>query len=242
MAGNVLPEGYEAQARRAVAHYWATRQAQARRQQNQDVGNRRSVTGGKQLDGFAELVRQTLAHNGLSAAGVVVGGALELPGYFRPTKKWDLLALHEGRLVAALEFRSQAGPSFGNNFNNRCEEAIGNATDFWAAFRKGALGVGAQPPWVGGLVLLEDCDGSRKPVRIKSPHFQAFEEFQGASYARRYELLLRKLTTEKLYNGAALLLAECRSEGDHQEPTPDLSVRRFLEGLGEHTQAFLAGA
>jgi hypothetical protein len=60
VAGAVLPEGYEAQARRAVAHYWATLQAQAGKQgEDGDRGNRRSVTGGKQLDGFAELVRQT---------------------------------------------------------------------------------------------------------------------------------------------------------------------------------------
>jgi len=62
---------------------------------------------------------------------------LELPGYYRSEKKWDLIALSGGELVAAMEFKSQVGPSFGNNFNNRCEEAIGSATDFWVAFREG---------------------------------------------------------------------------------------------------------
>lgn len=27
--------------------------------------------------------------------------------------------MHEGRLIAAIELKSQVGPSFGNNFNNR---------------------------------------------------------------------------------------------------------------------------
>ena len=56
---------------------------------------------------------------------------LTLPGFFRPTKLWDLLIINQGGLVAALELKSQVGPSFGNNFNNRTEEALGTAVDLW---------------------------------------------------------------------------------------------------------------
>jgi hypothetical protein len=52
-----------------------------------------------------------------------------LPGFFRPTKEWDLLAIHDGKLLAVIEAKSQVGPSFGNNFNNRTEEAMGSALD-----------------------------------------------------------------------------------------------------------------
>ena len=45
----------------------------------------------------------------------------------------------DGQLVTAIEFKSQVGPSFGNNFNNRVEEAIGNAADIWIALSRGAL-------------------------------------------------------------------------------------------------------
>lgn len=41
---------------------------------------------------------------------------LTLPGYFRPTKLWDLLVVQEGRLIAALEFKSHVGPSFGRTY------------------------------------------------------------------------------------------------------------------------------
>jgi hypothetical protein len=44
----------------------------------------------------------------------------------------------DGRLLAGVEFKSQVG-SFGNNYNNRTEEAIGSATDIWAAYREGAF-------------------------------------------------------------------------------------------------------
>jgi len=57
-------------------------------------------------------------------------GLLTLPGYYRRTKNWDLIVTHCGLLVAAVEFKSQLG-SFGNNFNNRSEEAIGNVADIW---------------------------------------------------------------------------------------------------------------
>jgi hypothetical protein len=65
------------------------------------------------------------------------GRLLTLPGYFRPTKLWDLLVIHKSELIAAIELKSQVG-SFGNNFNNRTEEAIGTAHDLWTAYRQEA--------------------------------------------------------------------------------------------------------
>ena len=59
---------------------------------------------------------------------------LQLPGFFRPTKEWDLVVVKNGHLIAAIEAKSQVGPSFGNNFNNRTEEAMGSALDIWTAF------------------------------------------------------------------------------------------------------------
>jgi hypothetical protein len=44
----------------------------------------------------------------------MVTEALELPGYFRATKKWDLVVVSEKQLVLAMEFKSQAGRSTGN--------------------------------------------------------------------------------------------------------------------------------
>ena len=98
--------------------------------------------------------------------------------------------------------KSQVG-SFGNNFNNRTEEAIGTAHDFWTAYRENAFG--KQPrPFVGWLMLVEDAPGSRSPVRDASPHFPVFPEFQGASYLKRYDLLCQRLVQEQLYTTAAI--------------------------------------
>jgi hypothetical protein len=48
-----------------------------------------------------------------------------------------------------MEFKSQIGPSFGNNFNNRTEEALGSATDIWAAYREGAFKPSSRPFAIG---------------------------------------------------------------------------------------------
>ncbi|NLN62231.1 MAG: restriction endonuclease [Myxococcales bacterium] len=243
MATNIVPKGYEIRIKRAVAHYWTTLAAQANRQgiNDADRGNRRAVTGGKQMDGFCELVRWVVAKNGMPDASIFVRKELEIPGFFRPTKKWDLLVVHQGQLVAAVEFKSQAGPSFGNNFNNRTEEALGNATDLWTAFREGAFGKHQVRPWVGWLMFLEDCESSRSPVGVREPHFEVFDEFKNTSYVNRYELLLRKLVREKLYDATALIVSsrDGIKSGAYKEPAQDISMKRFIAGLGGQVQTFL---
>jgi len=242
----VLPKNYEQLVKRAVAHYWNTLGTQAQKQKtgSADRGNRTAVTGGKQMDGFCNLVQSVLSSNGMHDANVYVRRSLQLPGYFRPTKKWDLLVVQDGHLVAAVEFKSQVGPSFGNNFNNRTEEAIGTAQDLWTAYREGAFGKDRPRPWVGWMMFLEDCEGSTSAVGVEEPHFKVFEEFRDASYAKRYELMLRRLVLEKCYDAAALIMAS-RTEakhGNYSEPAVDLNMKRFLAGLGGHVGTFLASS
>lgn len=201
---------YERKAREAVQAFWGNR-AKARQKQIEsgkvDQGERAGVTGGKNMDGFIALVIDIVRANGLEHADIhQLRRVLTLPGYFRPTKLWDLLVINNGRLIAALEFKSQVGPSFGNNFNNRTEEAIGTAHDLWTAYREGAFGEQSRP-FVGWLMLLEDAPASRAPVRDRSSHFQVLEEFQGASYAERYNILCRKLVQEQLYTTASILVS-----------------------------------
>jgi len=58
-----------------------------------------------------------------SNRGAVVGGR------FRSSKNWDFLVITpRKKLLVAIELKSQVG-SYGNNFNNRAEEAIGSAVD-----------------------------------------------------------------------------------------------------------------
>ncbi len=192
------------------------------------------------MDGFVALVRDLLLEAGLPESTVYWKRHLELPGYFRPEKRWDLLVVADGELLASIEFKSQVG-SFGNNYNNRTEESLGNATDLWAAYREGAFRP-SQRPWLGYLMLLEEASGSLDPVRVKEPHFSVFEEFRQASYAKRYEILLTKLLRERLYDGTCLLLSK-RSDGRRSsftEPSAELSFRSFASSLLAHAIAFVS--
>ena len=227
---------------KAVATYWDVRAAQGRKQRTagrRDQGARAAATGGKQMDGFIAAMAALLLDSGVSSDDIHTGKAVQtLPGFFRPTKEWDLLVVHHGHLQLALEVKSQVGPSFGNNFNNRTEEAMGSALDLWTAFREGAFG-DAPAPWLGYMLLLEDCEASRRSVSSREPHFEVLPEFKQASYARRYELFCQKLVRERHYSATALLLSEREAgmSGLFSEPCEALGVQRFAESLVSHVAA-----
>lgn len=234
----------DARLRRAVSFFWQTRDAQGRRQGQstgeRDRGNRSAVTGGAHCADFAALVRELLVASGIPDAAIHDRQRTALPGFFRATKDWDLAAVVDGHLLAAVEFKSQVG-SFGNNFNNRTEEALGNATDLWTAYRDGAF-TGSQKPWLGYFMLLEDADEStRTRGTFNEPHFPVFKEFRDTSYADRYALLCKRLVRERLYDGACLLLSPRTSGtvGDYREPEPELSFRAFATALVSHATAFV---
>lgn len=233
---------YERKAKEAVKAFWGNRAAAAAKQKELgrgDQGERAGVTGGKNMDGFIALIQDIIRANGLTDAHMMMERrVLTLPGFFRPTKLWDLLIINEKRLVAALELKSQVGPSFGNNFNNRTEEAIGTAVDLWTAFREGAFGE-APRPFVGWLMLVEDAPESRSPVRDSSPHFKVFPDFQGASYLERYNILCRKLTQERLYTTATIMASPrtAATSGDYGDLSELTSLKTFVTSFAGHIAA-----
>jgi hypothetical protein len=229
----------------AVSHYWNTRLQQKKKQElsgRSDQGARGAVTGGAQMDRFIDLFTTAIKNAGIGEECIFRNRALELPGYFRPTKEWDLLVISNNVLVAVIEAKSQVGPSFGNNFNNRTEEAIGSAIDLWTAFREGVFNQAIQP-FLGYLFMLEDAKGSRMPVKVREPHFKVLPEFVEASYAKRYELLCRKLILERHYTASAFLTSarDTGLKGIYNEPAKDLTISSFIQSLqgsvSAHAQA-----
>jgi hypothetical protein len=238
MQENRTLQNLDTRTREAVAHYWRTRSTQRKRQQQTgklDQGLRGAVTGGTQMDGFIRLFTDLICDAGVAQECLYFERALELPGFFRPTKEWDLVVVKDGTLVAAIEAKSQVGPSFGNNFNNRTEEAMGSALDLWTAYREGAYLTSPQP-FLGYFFMLEESPASTRPVRVNEPHFKVFPEFVGSSYARRYELFCRKLVLERHYTSSAFLMSgpATGESGDYVTPAQDLSVERFARALIGH--------
>lgn len=236
---------YDKLAKTAVRHFWNTRKGASEKQQlsgKADQGERAGVTAGKNLDGFVDMVSKVVIANGIPSSSIMLQKkVLTLPGYFRPTKSWDLIVMHDEILVAVVEFKSQVGPSFGNNFNNRAEEVIGNAHDLWVAFREKAFGEQTQP-FLGWLMLVEDCEKSQQPVTNPEPHFPVFEEFKGASYMKRYDLLCEKLILENLYTSACLM-ASRRTDiktGNYTSMSSTTSLRSFVSKLAGHVAAHVS--
>jgi hypothetical protein len=228
---------------KAVAHYWQTRTAQRRKQEHSgkaDQGLRSAVTGGAQMDGFIDLFTELITDAGIPQQHIFRKKAVELPGFFRPTKEWDLLVVRDRTLIAAIEAKSQVGPSFGNNFNNRTEEAMGSALDLWTAFRERAY-LESPQPFLGYFFMLEDSEASNRPVKVQEPHFRVFPEFVGASYMRRYELFCRKLVLERHYTASAFITSSSQEglKGMYKTPSDDLSVERFAKILVAHVATFV---
>src|SRR6266542_3380499 len=192
---------------KAVKHFWQVRGKQKKRQGGKtgkkDAGERSSVTGGKHADGFIRLIAAIVKDAALQNVEIHVTERKPrtLPGFYRPCKEWDLVVLSDNNLVAVVEVKSQVG-SFGNNFNNRVEEALGNATDFWMAYSRGIFEPSAKP-WLGYLFMLEECPDSVRPTRrINLSPYPVDEEFQTLSYAKRYEVVCQRMVRELLYDAA----------------------------------------
>ena len=229
--------------RDAVQKFWDSRARQQQRQVDSgriDAGTRGAVTGGAQMGALEVLLTDVLVDAGLDPSHVKVRAALELPGYYRPEKKWDLLVVVDGQLLAAVEFKSQVGPSFGNNFNNRTEEAIGNAEDIWTAYREGRFGKHLAP-FIGYFFLLEDNKRVHTPIRNVEPYFPVDPIFAGASYAKRYEVLCDRLVLERKYSATCLTLATNSTPTKITFPSPGLAFRRFAATAEAHIRAFING-
>jgi hypothetical protein len=225
----------------AVQSFW---DARARQQQKQadagkiDAGTRGAVTGGTQMGALETLLTDVLLSTGLDPSHIRVRTSLELPGYYRPEKKWDLLVVVDGQLLVAVEFKSQVGPSFGNNFNNRTEEAIGNAEDIWTAYREGRFGKHLAP-FIGYFFLLEDTPKVHTPVANSEPYFAVDPVFTGASYAKRYEVLCERLVLERKYSAACLTLATKDNPTTVTFPAATLAFRQFAAAIEAHAHSFL---
>lgn len=234
----------------AVERFWLTRKSQTSRQGSRsgkkDAGQRQAVTGGKHLDGIVEMIQVLVERHcpGMSVHVQRYGSdpATQLPGYFRPTKFWDLLVKHGDHLAAAIELKSHVG-SFGNNYNNRCEESIGTGYDMKVAFRE-EMFRDSPPPWVGFWMLLQESEKStRSGQPFRSAHFDVDSEFDGASYAKRYEVTLQRLVHDRLYQNACLILSSSDGQkAEWREPNQLMTARSFVGGLLGHLVGLDAGS
>ena len=183
------------------------------------------------MDGFANLVKAVCLKAGFRKSEIFFDRAVPIPGYYRPQKNWDVVVLRDGRLIAAVELKSQSG-SFGNNFNNRSEEVLGVSRDFWMAYRERVFGV-TEAPWLGYLFFLEDSSRSERAVSLADSPLPPLQIFAGTSYLRRYEILCERLVLERDYTATALVVSD-RDTASVRDGGVSVGAVQFFSSLYNH--------
>lgn len=210
---------------------------------------------------------------GVKPEHVFSGGHLStspaiLPSYFRPSKNWDLIVCANSRfhpargdsggpiLYAAVEFKSQ-DKSIGNNQNNRLEESIGNAHDFWTTYADSGFGRQQPRPWLGYLFVGNyQPEADEKPVKIGQPHFLTMRPFRvegsdelpsfnGPSYAQRYMTFMKQSVGARLYDAGAFIVTDEMLRGkipNHRIIMPEFGPANFLRSLKAQILAHYPGA
>ena len=231
----------------AVEQFWTERLSAAERQKlrgKADTGTRGQVTSGRAMDGFADIVRSIALDAGITDNNVHVNkSGITLPGYFRPTKRWDVTVYHKGSLLAAIELKSHAGKSMGNNFNNRCEEALGSAIDFWHAHDEAFCESNLVRPFVGWLMLVESNERSTNvQKRLANSLLQLDGAFKYTSYVDRYVMFGKRLVATQLYTSCCLVTtkADDSSPAGIYCPSASLSPATFFHALYSHLERSVA--
>lgn len=217
----------------AVAAYWGVKQAQIEQSAIKaavGAGTAGSVRSNRHFDSIAALLSKFFLEAGYPPACIRVTKAqgLELPGYYRPQKQWDVVVAYEDTLVAAFELKALGGPSFGNNYNNRVEEALGSAVDLRQAELAGLYP--GEKPWLGYFFIMQDEEGSRRPVTPAKGAFPVEEIWHGRSYQDRFGIFCERLLTERLYD-AVCYVTSSASDPKPKEPRPSLDWRHFSAAI-----------
>ena len=87
--------------------------------------------------------------------------------------------------------------------------------------------------------MLEDCARVHAPIKVAEPYFKVDPVFEGASYAKRYEVLCERLVLERKYTAACMTLATKASPTEVSFPAGTLSFRQFAAAADAHAQAFV---
>jgi hypothetical protein len=218
---------YEPLMREAVAAFWGIRDRQATAQRVRgtvDAGTRGSVTGGQHMGPIDALLTRVLQDAGAPTSWAIhTGQRARIPGYYRESKNLDMVVTAGDAVVAAIEAKSQVG-SFGNNLNNRIEEAIGQSVDFWKSHDVEFIPGGR--PWFGYVMIVESSPVSTRPVRSRQSLFPPDGVFSGMSYVERYAMTFERLYQERLVDAVAYAVSP-KNTDFIDYPSVSLSFQHF---------------
>lgn len=202
---------YEADFAAAVRSFWDVKRAQ---QTASDVAGRQvgstsgAVRAGKHMAPFEQLIHKVVLDTGIEP-DPSPSDTVYLPGFYRESKSWDVVLQYKGHALAIVEAKSQ-GSSLANNFNNRVEEAIGQAADVWKSHERGLLVSGIRP-WIGYLMIVEETPKTIEPKylmggKVVPAGMDVDPAFNGMSYAERYATAFRRLDQERMLDATCVAI------------------------------------
>ena len=236
---------YEEAFAAAIQDFWMIKndqQAAANLAGRSDGGTSGSVRAGKHMSPFELLIRQVVEDAGIEP-DPAPSDTLYLPGFYRETKSWDVVLQYQGHALAIVEAKSQ-GSSLANNFNNRVEEAIGQAADVWKSHERGLLISGLRP-WVGYLMIVEETTKTTDPKHLLGGKavpagMKVDPLFDGMSYAERYATAFKRLDQERMLDATCVAITS--GPESYEYPNEWLSFNGFaaqLWGRCQHVRAVI---
>lgn len=211
----------------AVAMFWSKRATQTAALADAGLAGGAARAGGH-MDGICDVVRMMFIDAGMPPESIVLEPYL--PGYYRARKRWDMAVRYRDTLVAAIEFKSQVG-SVGKNINNRFEEALGSATDIWAAHTK-LSAFGEIPPWLGYVFILQEDTETEATSRTTTSLFPADPAFASMSYNRRYQEMVSRFLADNIYQAGWYVTTKLEgSDASYAEPLAVASGSTFSAAI-----------
>ena len=227
---NTIPN-YDERVQAAVASYWNVRRTQAERSRDLGVVNtglRAEVTGGIHMNALQLLLVEVFVDAGIPPQMLEVKKR-PVPGYFRRDKSWDIVVTVSDRVLAIIELKSIVGSNPGQNFNNRTDEALGQAMDVWKAVERGIIDSPLRP-WLGYFMLIEDNDAWNRRSAPRRQVWPADPAFDGASAAERAAIFFDRMVRERLLDAACVVLAS-KTDGNVRYSQETLSFQAFAAGM-----------
>ncbi|GAA3220442.1 PaeR7I family type II restriction endonuclease [Oerskovia jenensis] len=198
----------------------------------------------RHMQSIAAFVRGMFVQAGLDDEDVFVDRAI--PGFYRRSKNWDVVATYKGHLVGVVELKSQVG-SEGNNGNNRIEEALGSAFDA-ATAQDLNRAFGVLPIWTAFCVVFGSDPLSAKPVRTRGrPLFDTDPIFDGMTYGRQWEIAVERFVQTGAYDAGWMVHTwlDYEKNPGYREPVPTATVETLwieVEARVQFAQQALARA
>ena len=196
-----MPRSYETFVFDAVSHLcvYLNRDSAPTSQE----GRRGQAIGGGSMSVFAKIAGKVATQAGVAEIDTIVPTSPRdqrtvLPGCFRPTKNWDFLVIRDRVPLVALEFKSIMS-SYGNNLNNRAEEAVGQGADLNATLQ--SHGIQPESVFSGYLMIMADDSASRRPTRnITLPLLDIEVEMNDLSYQQRADRMCQRLEEKRIWS------------------------------------------